>query len=142
MGIILARVWFYSLHAQPADLAGGHIVRSRRKDFDYGKLSAAVLVVCAALAAGTVAGCAPGARTITTGAEVLAFFYRDKFNFDVTSEVASGVVRRFSSFSAAAQEAGISRIYAGQHFRFDHNAGKRQGRRVAESVDETILLPR
>ena len=86
----------------------------------------------------------PGAHSATSaaGAEVLTFFYGDKFNFDVTSEVLSGVVRHFTSFSAAAQEAGISRIYAGQHFRFDHIAGKRQGKQVAESIDETILLPR
>lgn len=85
----------------------------------------------------------PGAHSATSaaGAQVLAFFYGDKFNFDVTSEVLSGVVRQFTSFSAAAQEAGISRIYAGQHFRFDHIAGKRQGRQIAESIDETILLP-
>ena len=53
-----------------------------------------------------------------------------------------GVTRHFTSFSAAAEEAGLSRIYAGQHFRSDHIAGKGLGRQVAESVDETILLPR
>jgi hypothetical protein len=31
-----------------------------------------------------------------------------------------------------AHEAGMSRIYAGDHFRFDHAAGKRLGRRIAE----------
>ena len=52
------------------------------------------------------------------------------------------MTRHFSSFSAAAQEAGLSRIYAGQHFRSDHIAGKALGRQVAEFIDETILLPR
>jgi membrane-associated phospholipid phosphatase len=52
------------------------------------------------------------------------------------------VTRHFTSFSAAAEEAGLSRIYAGQHFRSDHVAGKILGHRVAQSVDETILLPR
>ena len=84
----------------------------------------------------------PGAHSATSaaGAQVLASFYGDNFSFDVTSEVLSGVVRPFTSFSAAAREAGVSRILAGQHFRFDHNAGIRLGRQVAEFVDETILL--
>ena len=50
--------------------------------------------------------------------------------------------RHFTSFSEAAEEAGLSRIYAGQHFRFDHIAGKHLGRQVADSVLFTILHPR
>jgi membrane-associated phospholipid phosphatase len=46
----------------------------------------------------------------------------------------------FTSFSGAAEEAGLSRIYAGQHFRTDHIAGKSLGQQVAESIDEGILL--
>ena len=86
----------------------------------------------------------PGAHSAISaaGAEVLRFFFGKRFTFDVTSESLAGVTRHFSGFSAAAEEAGLSRIYAGQHFRSDHIAGKRLGRQVAESVDETILLPR
>jgi membrane-associated phospholipid phosphatase len=73
---------------------------------------------------------------------VLRFYFGDRFTFDVTSESLQGVKRHFSIFSAAAQEAGLSRIYAGQHFRSDHIAGKGLGRQVAESIDETILLPK
>lgn len=40
------------------------------------------------------------------------------------------------------EEAGPSRIYAGHHFRTDHNAGKLLGQQVAESVIDTMLLPR
>jgi membrane-associated phospholipid phosphatase len=85
----------------------------------------------------------PGAHSATSaaGAEVLRFFFGDNFTFDVTSEVVQGVKRHFTSFSAAAQEAGVSRIFAGQHFRTDHLAGRRQGAAVAESVEESILLP-
>jgi hypothetical protein len=68
------------------------------------------------------------------GAEVLRFYFGKRFTFDVTSESLAGVTRHFTSFSAAAQEAGLSRIYAGQHFRSDHIAGKGLGRQVAESV--------
>ena len=41
-----------------------------------------------------------------------------------------------------AEAAGLRRIYAGQHFRTDHNAGKLLGQQVAESVIDTMLLPR
>ena len=65
-----------------------------------------------------------------------------RITFDVTSESLAGTTRHFTSFSEAADEAGLSRIYAGQHFRFDHIAGKRLGRQVADSVLFTILHPR
>jgi membrane-associated phospholipid phosphatase len=86
----------------------------------------------------------PGAHSAISaaGAEVLEFYFGWRFTFDVTSESLMGVTRHFTSFSAAAEEAGLSRIYAGQHFRSDHVAGKILGHRVAQSVDETILLPR
>jgi membrane-associated phospholipid phosphatase len=86
----------------------------------------------------------PGAHSTISfaGAEVLKFFFGDQFTFDVTSESVQGAKRHFTSFSAAAQEAGLSRIYAGQHFRTDHMAGKALGASVAESITDTILLPR
>ena len=86
----------------------------------------------------------PGAHSATSfaAAQALQFYFGDKFTFDVTSEVLAGVKRHFSSFSAAAKEVGISRIYAGQHYRFDHNAGLLLGQKVSESIDETTLLPK
>lgn len=83
----------------------------------------------------------PGAHSAISraGATVLAFYLGDKFTFDVTSESLTGVTRHFTSFSAAAEEAGLSRIFAGQHFRTDHIAGKILGQRVAEFVDNTVL---
>jgi len=86
----------------------------------------------------------PGAHSTISfaGAEVLKSVFGDRFAFDVTSESLQGVKRHFTSFSAAAQEAGLSRIYAGQHFRTDHIAGKRLGEKVAESIVDTILLAR
>ena len=85
----------------------------------------------------------PGAHSATSsaGAEVLRFYFEDNFTFDVTSEVLPGVTRHFTAFSAAAQEAGLSRIYAGQHFRFDHVAGLRLGEQVSNLVTHTVLLP-
>ena len=86
----------------------------------------------------------PGAHSATSfaAAEVLRLSLGDQINLDVTSESLSGVTRHFTSFSEAAEEAGLSRIYAGQHFRFDHLAGARLGQRVARSVLSTILQPK
>jgi membrane-associated phospholipid phosphatase len=84
----------------------------------------------------------PGAHSAISkaGATVLTSYFGNQFTFDVTSESLAGVTRHFTSFSAAAEEAGLSRIYAGQHFRTDHVAGKGLGRKVAESIDSSILL--
>src|SRR5213596_2990574 len=84
----------------------------------------------------------PGAHSAISkaGATVLSFYLGDQFTFDVSSESLPGVTRHFTSFFAAADEAGLSRIYAGQHFRTDHLAGKSLGRQVAEFVDDSILL--
>jgi membrane-associated phospholipid phosphatase len=86
----------------------------------------------------------PGAHSAISfaAAEVLRAYFGDQFTFDVTSESLAGVTRHFTSFTAAAEEAGLSRIYAGQHFRTDHNAGKLLGHQVAESIVDTMLLPR
>jgi hypothetical protein len=86
----------------------------------------------------------PGAHSAisTAAAEVLRLSLGDQIVFDVTSESLSGVTRHFTSFSEAAEEAGLSRIYSGQHFRFDHVAGKRMGQQVARSVVFSALNPR
>jgi hypothetical protein len=86
----------------------------------------------------------PGAHSAISAAaaEILRLYLGDRLTFDITSESLAGATRHFTSFSEAANEAGLSRIYAGQHFRFDHIAGKRLGRQVADSVLFTILHPR
>ena len=84
----------------------------------------------------------PGAHAVLSAAaaEVLdTFFDRDRFDFEVTSEVLPGVVRSFPSFSAAAEEATLSRIFAGQHFRFDLTTGHRLGRETADFVFDNLL---
>src|SRR6202035_5115590 len=77
----------------------------------------------------------PGAHAVISaaGAEVLtSVLSQDHFDFKVTSEVLPGVERSFASFSAAAEEASFSRIFAGVHFRFDLTRGQRLGRDVAD----------
>jgi PAP2 superfamily len=87
----------------------------------------------------------PGAHAVisASAAEVLiSFFRKDHAEFNVTSEVLSGVERPFTSISAAAEEATLSRIFAGQHFRSDLTAGQRLGREVADFVVDHFLTPR
>src|SRR6267378_2114472 len=86
----------------------------------------------------------PGAHAVISaaGAEVLiSFFERDHFKFSVTSEVLPGVERSFTNFSAAAEEATLSRIFAGQHFSFDLTSGHRLGREIADFVVDNFLRP-
>jgi hypothetical protein len=84
----------------------------------------------------------PGAHaTISAGAALVlnAFFGKKPIHLDVTSEVLPGVIRSFDSFAAVEKEASVSRVYAGQHFRSDEDAGERLGRAVADFVVDRLL---
>ena len=85
----------------------------------------------------------PGAHSTISaeGADVLASFYGNDQHFSLTSPALPGVTRSFRSFSAAAQEAGLSRIFSGQHTRLDHVAGLGLGHKVARFVLHNALLP-
>jgi hypothetical protein len=72
---------------------------------------------------------------------VLDSFFGDHQSFAVTSPALPGVTRSFNSFSAAVEEAGVSRIYAGVHTRLDHVAGLTLGHNVANFVLHNALLP-
>src|SRR5690242_19131898 len=64
-------------------------------------------------------------------ATVLSAFDGSRVHLAITL---NGVTRTFGSFQAAANEAGLSRIFAGQHTRLDHQAGERLGGQVAAFV--------
>jgi hypothetical protein len=85
----------------------------------------------------------PGAHSTISaaGADVLDSFFGDHQSFAVTSPALPGVTRSFNSFSAAVEEAGVSRIYAGVHTRLDHVAGLTLGHNVANFVLHNALLP-
>jgi PAP2 superfamily len=68
------------------------------------------------------------------------FFGTDGFSFSLTNP-SVGITRSFTSFSAASNEASDSRIFAGQHFRYDEQAGQTLGSRVADFVTDNALLP-
>jgi ASC-1-like (ASCH) protein len=75
-----------------------------------------------------------------SAAAILTKRFGDNFAFEDTSDLAYiGMKREFSSFNAAAQEAGISRIYGGIHYRTGVDAGAAQGRAVAEYVIKKFL---
>ena len=69
------------------------------------------------------------------------FFGTDVFSFSVTNS-SVGLTRTFTSFSQASDEASASRIFAGQHFRYDEEAGQTLGSQVADfMVDHTLMHP-
>jgi len=87
----------------------------------------------------------PGAHAVISAgaaAVLISVLEKDELDFDVTSEVMPGVARPFDRLSAAAEEATLSRIFAGAHFRFDLTAGQRLGRDVADFVVDNFLTRR
>jgi hypothetical protein len=78
-----------------------------------------------------------------TASRVLAnFFGTDHVSFTLTSDSLPGVRRSFKSFSQAADEAGMSRIYGGIHWQFDNTDGLASGRTLADYVTRNFLTPR
>jgi membrane-associated phospholipid phosphatase len=79
----------------------------------------------------------PGAHSTISqaAATVLTAFYGHPQQLAITL---NGVTRTFASFQAAANEAGLSRIFAGQHTRLDHIAGQQLGAGVADFVLEHL----
>jgi len=78
----------------------------------------------------------------SAAAAILAhFFGSDQADFSTTSDGLPGVTRSYSSFSAAAAEAGQSRIYGGIHWQYDNQAGLTSGRRLGEHVFFGFLGP-
>jgi hypothetical protein len=73
-------------------------------------------------------------------ATVLTYMLGDNFGFVDTSEVYFGIPeRRFNSFYEAANEAALSRLYGGIHFRDACENGVAQGKRVGELVLENLF---
>ncbi len=87
----------------------------------------------------------PGAHAVISAgaaAVLISVLEKDELDFNATSEVMPGVERSFERLSAAAEEATLSRIFAGAHFRFDLTAGQRLGRDVADFVVDNLLTRR
>jgi hypothetical protein len=69
------------------------------------------------------------------------FFGTDRLDLSLTTPSLPSIARSFQSFSQAADEAAVSRIYAGQHFRYDEDAGQALGDEVGDFVVHSILGP-
>ncbi len=68
------------------------------------------------------------------GATVLSAFFGNQDQIRLTSDVLPGPVRTFTSYNDVATEAGLSRIYSGQHTRIDIEVGSELGQNVAQFV--------
>jgi membrane-associated phospholipid phosphatase len=84
------------------------------------------------------------AFSMAGAAALAAFFGTDNIAFTAESEspfLPVGYTRSFTSFSQAAQEAGMSRIYGGIHWMSDNTDGSTLGASVAAHVTDNFLLP-
>jgi len=83
-----------------------------------------------------------GHSTITrAAAEVLTKMYGEDFAFEDTSDLKYiGMKRSFKSFRHAADEASISRVYGGIHYRFSVDQGAADGKKIGEKVVEKLAL--
>jgi hypothetical protein len=81
-----------------------------------------------------------GHSVITAAAAtVLTHLFGDNMSFHDTTELEYlGLQRSFSSIMQAADEAGMSRLYGGIHYRFAIEQGKKQGQQVGELYTKTF----
>ena len=71
----------------------------------------------------------------------LTSIFGDNFAFDDDTEVPYGLpVRSFTSFNSAADEAAISRMYGGIHYRKAVEIGVKQGRTLGEFVVQNLKM--
>ncbi|BAO76729.1 vanadium-dependent haloperoxidase [Winogradskyella sp. PG-2] len=80
-------------------------------------------------------------HSVVSGAssEVLTEIFGDNFQFDDTTELPFGLpMRSFNSFRLAAQEAAVSRLYGGIHYRAAVEVGVDQGIAVGTLVNSKV----
>ena len=82
-------------------------------------------------------------HSVVSGAAstALTSIFGDDFSFDDDTEVSFGLpIRSFSSFDEAADEAAISRMYGGIHYRAAVEIGVKQGRDLGEFVVDNLKM--
>lgn len=73
-------------------------------------------------------------------AVVLTQFFGDNFSFEDTTEIEFGLPeRKFKSFIQASQEAAVSRLYGGIHYRDAIDNGVLQGQEIGKYVGANLL---
>lgn len=71
----------------------------------------------------------------------LTSIFGDNFSFDDDTEVQYGIpIRSFKSFMHASEEAAVSRLYGGIHYRPAIDVGIAQGQKVGELIVERLTL--
>ncbi len=82
-------------------------------------------------------------HSVVSGAAstVLTGIFGDDFAFDDDTELPFGIpIRSFPSFNKAADEAALSRLYGGIHYRAAIDEGLKQGRSLGTLINETITM--
>jgi membrane-associated phospholipid phosphatase len=77
----------------------------------------------------------------SAAATVLTSLFGPDYAFTAGSDGLPGVTRSYSSFDAAAAEAGQSRIYGGIHYQFDNQYGLATGQALGQFVLQNLLRP-
>ena len=82
-------------------------------------------------------------HSVVSGAAAIALtdIFGDNFAFDDDTEVTYGLpVRSFNSFNEAADEAAISRMYGGIHYRKAVDVGVKQGRDLGKFLIDNLSM--
>lgn len=84
----------------------------------------------------------PSAHSVVSmaAADILEFFFGTRTFTDRANEDRGMGVRQFNSFTQAAHEAGMSRLYGGIHYRDGIERGWRIGSCIAETALNTIVM--
>ena len=81
------------------------------------------------------------ATNSAAAAEVMTHWFGDDLSFTDTSLLEFGIKNReIKSFREAAQEASMSRLYGGIHYRFDNENGLAAGRKLGEYIVSRLKL--
>jgi hypothetical protein len=82
----------------------------------------------------------PSTHTVLgwAAAEVLIELFGDRMEYAADSLTLPGVIRHYKGFSAAAEENGQSRLYAGIHFPHAIRDGRRQGRSIGRAAAHAL----
>lgn len=81
-----------------------------------------------------------GHSTFSGAADAVLTSFFGNISFTSTSVGLPGVIRSFDSFTEAANEAGISRIYGGIHFQSANEDGLAMGRAVGSYISQNFLV--
>ncbi len=81
------------------------------------------------------------ATNSAAAAETMTYCFGDKVSFMDTSLVEFGIpARKIESFRKAAEEAAMSRLYGGIHYRFDNEEGLKVGKQVGQLVVSRLRM--